>query len=127
MTAPADQAHGHGHRGHDHVRRGLQHRSRGRGSQGLVPLRLLSSFLKVALLGFPDEGRYRGFFGERHDLSWAQLVSIPPAVPHAYCDATFCRVELLCIDACRMEPPWAFRTTSINKFSSTLNVLNLDS
>ena len=38
VTAPADQAQGHGHRGHGHVRRGLQHRSRGRGSQGLAPL-----------------------------------------------------------------------------------------
>ena len=74
---------------------------------GPAPLRLLSSFLKVALLGFPDEGRYRVFFGERHDLSWAQLVSIP-AVPHAYRDVTSCRVILLCIAACGMEPPWAF-------------------
>ena len=108
MTAPAEQAQGHGHRGDDHVRRGLQHRSRGRGSQGLAPPRPRSSFLKVALLGFPDEGRYRAFFGERHDLSRAQLVSIPPVVPHAYRDVTFCTVELLCIAACGMEPPWAF-------------------
>jgi hypothetical protein len=45
-------------------------------------------------------------FDERHDLSRAQLVSIP-VVPHAYRDVTFCTIELLCIAALGFGTPRA--------------------
>ena len=53
----------------------------------------------------------------RHDLFWAQLVSMPPAVPHAYRDATSYTVVLLCIAACGMEPPWAFGPQYLTDFT----------